>query len=291
MINYAIPGLYSHFDINIKLLRLRENRPEFFYPNINIEAAYGTFPWNIFDGGRIFNYNKHVSTEEIKDIVFQYHTFGVMSRLVYTNSQLTPTNYTNRFGNLCLDICNNYSNQVVVADDNFRNYIHQEYPNLSFISSTTKCLNAKDFKIELNKPEFAEICLDYNLNHHWKLLNELNDEEKSKCEFLANAICPPGCITRRHHYELNGRYNLNFGRYYIVPYCELHHHQLSPECKNYNNNISYEEIVESYEPKGFCHFKLEGRTFTDLAQVIIYANYMAKPEYKDEFIANILEDR
>ena len=29
------------------------------------------------------------------------------------------------------------------------------------------------------------------------------------------------------------------------------------------NNISYEEIVEKYEPNGFCHFKLEGRTFND----------------------------
>ena len=291
MINYAIPGLYTHFDINMKLLRLRENRPEFFYPNINIEAAFGVFPWNIFDGGRIFNFNTHASIEEINNIVFQYNTFGVKSRLVYTNNQLTPVNYTNRFGNLCLSICNNYDNQVVVADDNFKDYIHQEYPNLSFISSTTKCLNVEDFKKELQNPDYIEICLDYNLNHNWKLLDNLTDEEKQKCEFLVHAICPPGCISRRHHYEQNSRYNLNFGKHYIVPYCELHHHQLSPECQSYHNNIPYKEIVEIYEPKGFGHFKMEGRTFNPVGQTVIYANYMVKPEYKDEFIAAMLEEK
>ena len=65
MINYAIPGLYSHYKINKKLLNLKIHEPKYFYPNINIEAVYGTFPWNIFDGGRIFNYNKHASIEEI----------------------------------------------------------------------------------------------------------------------------------------------------------------------------------------------------------------------------------
>jgi len=90
--------------------------------------------------------NKHASVEEIKTIIFDYYKFNVSSRLVYTNCQLTPENYINRFGNLCLSICNEYkNNQVVIADNDFLTYIHQNYTNLSFISSTTKCLNAIDF--------------------------------------------------------------------------------------------------------------------------------------------------
>jgi len=39
-------------------------------------------------------------------------------------------------------------------------------------------LNVEDFKKELQNPDYIEICLDYNLNHNWKLLDNLTDEEK-----------------------------------------------------------------------------------------------------------------
>ena len=290
MINYAIPGLYAHYQINKKLLQIKEHNPEFFYPNINIEAAYGTFPWNIFDGGRIFMTNKHASVEEIKTIIFDYYKFNVSSRLVYTNCQLTPENYTNRFGNLCLSICNEYkNNQVVIADNDFLTYIHQNYTNLSFISSTTKCLNAIDFQKELDKTEFIEVCLDYNLNHNWKILDQLTNEQKEKCEFLCNAICPPACSTRKKHYILNSQYNLNFGKHYTVPYCGIQYGTVSPQVKASPNTITYEEIRDIYEPKGFCHFKLEGRTFSSQTQILIYAEYMIKPEYKSLFIDYMLK--
>ena len=107
----------------------------------------------------------------------------------------------------------------MLADSDFMNYIKLNYSNLSFISSTTKCLNKKDFLQELHNNEFIEVCLDYNLNHNWELLNSLTDEEKERCEFLCNAICPPACPMRKRHYTLNGVYNLNFGKNYEVPYC------------------------------------------------------------------------
>ena len=49
----------------------------------------------------------------------------------------------------------------------------------------------------------------------------LSQEEKDKCEFLVNAICPPGCKTRREHYILNSKYYLNYGRQFDVPYCGI----------------------------------------------------------------------
>lgn len=167
-------------------------------------------------------------------------------------------------------------------------YIKINYPNLSCISSTTKCLNKTQFLDELHNDNFIEVCLDYNLNHNWEILNNLNPKEKDKCEFLCNAICPPGCPTRKRHYALNSLYNLSFGKSYDIPYCGIKAHSLSPECKKYSNNITYEEIVNKYEPNGFSHFKLEGRTFSNLEQVLIYSDYMVKPEYKDLFIAIML---
>lgn len=289
MINYAIPGLYIHYKLNLKLLKLMEINPEYFYPNINIEAAYGTFPFCIFDGGRIFENNYHASLEEIENIIKNYQSFNVSSRLVYTNSQLTEKNFLNRFGNLCLSLCNDYqNNQVVVADNNFLEYIKEKYSNLNFISSTTKCLKSDDFYKELHNSNFLEICLDYNLNHNFSLLTSLTQEEKEKCEFLCNAICPPGCPTRKQHYKLNSLYNLSFGKDYAVPYCKINDNTLSPEQMQFCNTITYQEIKEKYEPLGFCHFKLEGRTFSKTTQALIYAEYMVKPEYKNLVIQYLL---
>lgn len=288
MINYAIPGLYAHHKINFKLLELMKTNPEFFYDNINIEAAYGTFPTCIFDGGRIFDNNKHASLEEIQEIVNTYNRYGVSVRLVYTNSQLKPQHFLDRFGNLCMKICNEYdSSQMVLSNDELKEYVKENYPNFSFVSSTTKCLNKTEFIEELEKTDFLEVCLDYNLNHNMELLKNLSKEQKQKCEFLCNAICPPGCITRKKHYALNSLYNLSYGRNYEVPYCRIKHHILSPENKAFVNNISYEEIKEIYEPAGFMHFKLEGRTFSALTQILIYSEYMVKPEYRSLFINNM----
>lgn len=102
MINYAIPGVYSHHLLNFKLLELFQNKPEYFHPNIKIEAVYGVFPFCIFDGGRIFNQLEQCTIEQVTDITRTYNNFGVSVRLVYTNSQLKPEHYKNHFGNIVL---------------------------------------------------------------------------------------------------------------------------------------------------------------------------------------------
>lgn len=280
MINYSIPGIQAHSQLNFRLLELMKIHPEYFYPNVSIEAVYGTFPWCVFDGGRIFSEANQLCIEEVKNITKIYNDFGVPIRLVYTNSQLEPKHYKNHFGNLVLETCQNDINQIVIADDNFLKYIKEKYPKYIIISSTTKCLNRENFEEELLKDDFAEVCLDYNLNKNMELLNKLSPDARKKCEFLCNAICPPGCPTRKMHYKLNSLYHLQYGRNYNVPYCGITNNILSPEAKAYHNNLSYDEISKIYEPMGFCHFKLEGRTMPDLTQACIYADYMIRPEYR-----------
>lgn len=288
MIKYAIPGVYFHHNLNFRLLDLMKNSPELFYPNISIEAAYGVFPWSIFDGGRIFPSNKHTTTEEIKDIAKTYSDFGVAVRLVCTNSQLKEHHYNDRFSNLMLEICNTKGNQVVVADEGLLNYIKDRYKNYEFISSTTKCLKKSDFVEELKKGFYSEVCLDYNLNTNLELLNSLSAEEREKCEFLCNAICPPSCPTRKYHYKLNSLYQIQYGRIYSVPYCGIDKNNISFSTRNYSNNLSYNKIAEVYEPMGFQHFKLEGRTLPMEVQALIYSEYMALPQYKDELVSLLL---
>ena len=291
MINYAIPGLYEHFELNKKLILLMETNSEYFYDNINIEAAYGVFPFSIFDGGRILNSDKHSTPEEIEKIVQFYNDHNISARLVYTNCQLTAANYTNKFGNIVLDICNKNNNQVVIADDNFKDYIKEYYGNLSFLSSTTKCLKSNEFLLELQKEDYIEVCLDYNLNHNWQMLESLSEAEKKKCEFLCNPVCRSGCPGRKKHYLLNSISNLNYGKYYEVPFCRNIQKIFSTGEEFYTNNISYNEIIDKYEPLGFMHFKLEGRTYDDIDQTLIYSEYMVKPEYRSFFISDMLTQK
>lgn len=46
------------------------------------------------------------------------------------------------------------------------------------------------------------------------------------------------------------------------------------------NNLSPKEIYNVYAPLGFQHFKLEGRTLSDIENACNYAWYLAKPEYQ-----------
>ena len=291
MINYAIPGVYSHFELNVNLIHLIKDHPEFFYDNIGIDAVFGIFPFCIMDGGRIFNEYVHLTKEEVEYIVKTYNDLSTPVRLVYTNTQLDPSLYNDRWSNIVLKIVENDINQIVVSDDNFQKYVRENYPKFSFISSTTKCLNLADFKEELKKDAYLEVCLDYNLNSNLKMLNELTEQEREKCEFLINAICAPGCQNRKEHYKFNSLYHINQGMNFHMIYCPITDNTVSPTNCAYRNNLSYEDIVKNYEPLGFKHFKLEGRTLSDLEVAANYIKYMVKPEYKEYVLTRIMPEK
>lgn len=282
MINFAIPGLYEHHHLNFALLDLMRHHPEYFYDDVKIEAAYGNFHFCIWDGGRIFPKYRQTTTEEIQDIVNTYNNeFGIAVRLIFTNNQLKPEHYLDRFCNMVLSICENEKNQIVLSDDGLKEHIQKNFPKYHFISSTTKCITSPEgLRAELNREDFDEICLDYNLNKNMKFLDTLNEKEISKSEFLINAICPPGCPNRKDHYRLNSLMHLFYGKEYRVPSCPIVGSTIDPCTMNYHNNLSPEEILNIYAPKGFQHFKLEGRTLSDLENACNYVRYMVKPEYQ-----------
>ncbi len=280
-INFIIPGLYEHYQLNWKLLTLLKTHPEYFYDGVNVSAVYGSFQFCIFDGGRIFGQYRHTNKEEIEYIVHTYNQqFDVPIRLVCTNCELKPEEYQNRFGNLILSLCENDMNEIVVNHEGFEAYVREKYPQYDFISSTTKCLNTSiAFKEELNKQSYKMICLDYNLNKNMQLLEGIPEELRGQCEFLVNAICPPGCPNRKKHYSLNSLYSLTYGKTYTIEACPIKNSTVHPECFDYKNNLSPEDIYNTYVPMGYNLFKLEGRTLSEAENAANYVRYMVKPEY------------
>ena len=281
MINFMLPGMYEHVELNLRFIQLLKTNPEFFYDNVKIGAAYGNFQFCIFDGGRIFSNYRHTCTEEMENIVKAYNDLDVPVRLVFTNPMLQEKHFKNRFGQAILKVCHNEMNEIVVNNSEFEKYLRENYPKFTFISSTTKCLNTPDkFQEEFDKKDYKMICLDYNLNKNQKMLNAIKPEERDKCEFLVNAICPPGCPNRKEHYRLNGLYSLSYGKNYATAGCPITFNTLHPNSFNSVNNLTPDEIYNKYAPQGFINFKLEGRTLGILENLLNYVRYMVKPEYQ-----------
>lgn len=292
MIKYAIPGMYELSRINFNLLFLLKNNPEYFYDNVEVEIVYGNPQFCIWDGGRVFPEYNHAPIEEVERIIYKYNNiYNVPIRYVFTNPVLKTEHYDDRFCNKIMEVGNYYYNEVVCNDDNLTKYLKENYKNYKFVSSTTKCIvNKEELFEEFEKEDYKLVCLDYNFNSNINFLKTFTDKQKEKTEFLINAICPPGCQHRKEHYKLNGLSHLNYGKRYKMSYCAINSDALSINTKNYVNNLSYEEISGKYEPLGFEHYKIEGRTWDELTLALTYLYYMVKPEHKDEVLMRLLRE-
>lgn len=285
MINYMLPGLIEHFNLNRAIIELKNEKTEIFKDNINFYCAYGSYQFSIWDGGRTFNNYHQNSKEDIENSIKFYNDMGVKHRLICTNPMIEKKHLSNHFMNLVMELCEN-DGEIVVNSPILEEYIRENYSGYRIISSTTKRLNSIELlNAELAKNQYYMVCLDYDLNKKFDELKKI--ENKDKCEFLINAICPPGCPNRKEHYRLNGISQLNFGMPYNIQ-CMIKENTLHPSTWNYKNNISPKEIEEIYVPMGFSNFKLEGRTLSDSEVLGNYVRYFVKEEYQLWVYAHII---
>ena len=283
MINFILPGFFLKFNLNKKLLQYYKDYPEYFYDNINFYAIYDSFPWNIFSGGREPQESLHATIEDIYKILITFNHLEI--RQVCTNSLIKEKNLQNRFANICLKICEDTTNAIIINNDLLLNYIKQTYPKYHFISSTTKCILDHTLLLnEINNPNYNMVCLDYNLNHNFSFLNKLTQEQKNKCEFLVNPICPPNCQERKQHYQQISNSFLTFYPYSKLHTCNIKNNYLTLKFWEQSTIISPHEIFEIYEPNGFHYFKLEGRTIPNDTLLNIYCTYFIKPKHQQHII-------
>ena len=287
-INFIIPGLYEHKELNSNLLTLLEKKPEYFRENIKINAVYGNFKYSTWDGGRIFMDYQQVSKEEIESLQKMYNEkYKIPMRFVFTNNQLKEEDCYDRFNNLVLHICHNPMNEIVVNSEILYEYIKTNFPEYKFVSSTTKCIiNPEESKNEIKDKKYFLTCIDYNLNKNWKFLNSIPKEERAKVEILINAICPAGCQSRKEHYRLNSLFNLSYGKKYDLPTCGIKSNTLDPLLEK-GNNLSPDEIFNKYVPNGFINFKIEGRTLSSNEMALNYAKFLT-PSENNLFITQVL---
>ena len=277
---YHLPGLFEFYELYRRFLPLFRTHREYFYDWCEIGSLYGAPEDCLWGGGRVGEGD--CDPRKVLALTRQY---GVSARLTFSNSLLRREHLSDP---KCNALCRMFEeskdpqNGVIVHSERLLDYLKETYPQLYFVSSTTKVLtDFRDLRQELAREDFRYVVPDFRLNKAFDKLDTLPEEQKKKVEFLCNECCFFGCQERRACYEAVSRKNLGMN----VP----EHRCAAPDAaggyrfsKAMENPgfISVEDIRNRYLPMGFSQFKLEGRGLGSALVLEFLLYYMTKPEHQ-----------
>lgn len=271
-INIFLPGFYENFKLITTLDDWMKSEPDIFNDNMRIAAAYGCFPGNIWNGGRVII--GAASKADIMYAIEEYNSRGIAIRYTYTNPCLEKIHLLDTYCNLCMELANNGHNEVLVNSELLEDFIRNNYKNYKIISSTTKCLyNTELIESELEK-DYSLVVLDSSMNNTDRLFSL---SHRDKIELIVNHYCADCCPKRSKHYHLVGAAQLEYDSVDFP--CENIKRSFG-EIQNNRSFISIDMIQNKYIPAGFHNFKLDGRGFKKSKVVESFAHYLAKPEYR-----------
>lgn len=301
---FHIPDFWKHGDLNLYLIDLIKNHPEYFYDGIEIASCYGCFAPALWNGGRTVGGS--ANGNQIKATIEEFNSRGVPIRYTFTNPTLTEADLKDSFCNRLCRLAQNGFNEIIVNAPFLETYIREKYPKYPLVSSTVKQIEDYDQLMKEFEKDYKLVVLDYNWNNDFEKLEKIPRELRSRCEILINPYCTPHCKRRKEHYQVLGRCQRNcakmFGepdflkrsKYTEDPLKEAHDFN----CPNTNYNlyqvmhyrtfISREDIYGRYLDMGFNNFKIEGRVLSAPNVVESYIYYMVKPEYRDRLRLDML---
>ena len=278
MAHYHLPGLFEFYELYRAFLPLFREHREYFYDWCDIGSIYGAPADCIWGGGRV-----GFGDADPQKVLALMQEYGISARLTFSNSLLREEHLSDKQCNrLCALFNETGGNGVIVHSDLLLEYLKGHYPNLYFVSSTTKVLtDFRRFLDEVNRDDFRYVVPDFRLNKAFDKLNTLTNAQKDKVEFLCNECCWFGCTDRKICYENVSRKNLGES-------CEDHHCTAPSGNEGYRFSkamtnpgfIGVQDIREIYLPMGFSNFKIEGRGLGSALILEFLLYYMTKPEYQ-----------
>ena len=277
---YHLPGLFEFYELYKEFLPLYYEHREFFYDWCEIGSIYGAPADCIWGGGRA-GFGDAAATE-VLSLVEQY---GIDARLTFSNSLLKEEHLSNKKCNELCRILNDSSrcnNGVILHSDLLLDYLKEHYPNLYYVSSTTKVITDFDDLIrEINREEFKFVVPDFRLNKELDRYRVLNKKQKDKVELLVNECCFFGCKDRKRCYEEVSRSNLGLeeSEHICVSSGSKDGYSFSKAMKN-PGFISVKDIENEYLNIGITNFKIEGRSLGSALILEFLLYYMTKPEYQ-----------
>ena len=277
---FHLPGLFEFYDLYSVFLPLYREHREYFYDRFEIASVYGAPADCIWGGGRV-----GAGECKAEDVLALMNEYGISSRLTFSNSLLRPEHLTDR---KCNALCELFAaskgvrNGVIIHSELLLEHIKNIYPELYFVSSTTKVqTDFNEFLSETKRSEFKYVVPDFRLNKQYDKLAALPQVLKDKVEFLCNECCSFYCKDRKACYENVSRKNLGES-------CEDHICKAPGAEEGYRfskamNNpafISTDDIINTYLPLGFSNFKIEGRGLGSAVILEFLLYYLTKPEYR-----------
>ncbi|MDE6673066.1 MAG: hypothetical protein K2K16_12880 [Ruminococcus sp.] len=288
---FHLPGIASDLKLNLVLITMLENCPEYFREGVEIASCYGAFVPSTWAGGRILLGGGINSPEQVQTAIASLNERGIPLRFIFTNPLINTEHLSDNYCNMVMQIANNGMNEVVVASEVLEDYIRKMYPDYRITSckySGTEKLNE-----ELEK-DYNLVTVDYDLNNKWDIIESL--PHKEKCEFIVNSACLPECPKRTREYETIGQHHIDFNRYLnsdrsqpfkatdaLDEFFNCPVKNSTPfETRKLPHNISPDAIWNEYIPKGFNNFRIDGIGAGKLRTIENYMYYLTKPEYREE---------
>lgn len=230
-INIKLAGAIGHLNLyklmRVKLLSYMDKMSFTVYDGPNL------CKWN---GGRI---NRPIFITP--EIIEWYNSKGIGVAFTFTNNVI---DVNDELGNSLLDMLNNNPiNAVICMNEDLRNHVKINHPNLKLLFSITGHPNSIVLNDELiNHYKQLETKYDIIVPRFEMPLNEkfYTQVDISKYEIITNDTCIYGCNIFREHLDKMSEIN----RTYKAPWKELGHSECfkNEECwiKNFDPNVGSE---------------------------------------------------
>ena len=274
---YHLPGLFEFYELYRAFLPLYRGHREYFYDWCEIGSIYGAPADCLWGGGRV-----GFGEQDARDVLALTREYGISARLTFSNSLLRPEHLSDA---RCNALCRSFAEAdgprsgVIVHSELLLDYLKTAYPQLYFVSSTTKVLTGfSQLRQELEREEFSYVVPDFRLNRAFAQLDALPQALKDKAEFLCNECCWFGCKDRKACYETVSRKNLGeAAEHRCTAPGAADGYRFSRAMEN-PGFIGIDDIQNRYLPMGFSNFKLEGRGLGSALILEFLLYYLTKPD-------------
>ena len=199
MIKYFyIPGYFTSFSEICLLEELQQQSPQYFYEDRIIAGSYDLpqgLKWNGGRGGA-YNWANLPYKASLTHKIMKYFSNKTNFSLLHTCTNLFIDTEDLLNDKICNEFLAYYykpKDKVIIANPILKKYLHDKYPYISFVNSTT--LGIIDIN-EVNKLSENEIyVVNYSKNNDNNYLMSLSN--KDNLELICAEQCVPNCPNRQ----------------------------------------------------------------------------------------------